>query len=436
MSLLTPTFAGVSRSAARSNRRRSTHLAPNAAAPIARPLVQVGHVFVWLTVFLSFFVLREPAPYELFGVAIIGTSFLFGMAIPRGVLPLLGLLILYVIGGFIGATLDSDFNEARFQILVTAFLAATSFFFACYAAKDSMNRTNLIANAWQWGAVFASVLGVIGYFNIAGTGELLTLYGRAKSTFKDPNVFGPYVAGAIVFAYYRILTTKPSRWLFPLFVIGSCAIGLLLSFSRGAWGYCLFSAGVVTVMQFSLTPRPAERLRIVMLVMLGIGVLAVGLIIAFSVPAISELLTLRASLVQDYDSGELGRFGRHLYGFQLSMEHPFGIGTFGFSEIFEEAPHNVYLNALLAHGWVGFFAYFILVLMTVFQLAKVVLFNPPFRRAAIPLIALFGGLILMGTFIDTDRWRHFFLLLGLSWGVISASITTPYQQARQSSLTS
>lgn len=435
MSLLTPSFAGVSRSAARSNRRRSTHLAPNAAAPIARPLVQVGHVFVWLTVFLSFFVLREPAPYELFGVAIIGTSFLFGMAIPRGVLPLLGLLILYVIGGFIGATLDSDFNEARFQILVTAFLAATSFFFACYAAKDSMNRTNLIANAWQWGAVFASVLGVIGYFNIAGTGELLTLYGRAKSTFKDPNVFGPYVAGAIVFAYYRILTTKPSRWLFPLFVIGSCAIGLLLSFSRGAWGYCLFSAGVVTVMQFSLTPRPAERLRIVMLVMLGIGVLAVGLIIAFSVPAISELLTLRASLVQDYDSGELGRFGRHLYGFQLSMEHPFGIGTFGFSEIFEEAPHNVYLNALLAHGWVGFFAYFILVLMTVFQLAKVVLFNPPFRRAAIPLIALFGGLILMGTFIDTDRWRHFFLLLGLSWGVISASISTPYQQVRESSLT-
>lgn len=426
MNLLTPTVSGV-RPAGRYAR---APIAPNAAAPIARPLVKVGHVFVWLTVFLSFFVLREPAPYELFGVAIIGTSFLFGMAIPRGVLPLLGLLIIYLIGGFIGATLDSDFGEARFQILVTAFLAATSFFFACYAAKDSVNRINMIANAWQWGAVIAATFGVIGYFNIAGTGELLTLYGRAKSTFKDPNVFGPYVAGAILFAYYRILTTKPSRWLFPIFVIGVCALGLLLSFSRGAWGYCLFSAGVVTILQFALTPRPAERLRIIMLVMTGVAMLAVGLMAAFSIPAIGDLLTQRASLIQDYDGGELGRFGRHVIGFQMSLENPFGIGTFGFVEIFDIAPHNVYLNALLAHGWIGFFAYLVLVVLTVLHLAKVVLYNPPFRQAAIPLIALFAGLMLVGTFIDTDRWRHFFLLLGLSWGVISASIANPYQRSR------
>lgn len=424
MSLLAPAFSG-----GRSNRNRAP-LAPNSAAPIARPLVQVGHAVVWFTVFLSFFVLREPAPYELLGVAIIGTSFLFGMTIPRGVLPLLGLLILYVIGGFIGATLDSDFGEARFQILVTAFLAATSFFFACYAAKDSVNRINLIANAWQCGAVLAATLGVIGYFNIAGTGELLTLYGRAKSTFKDPNVFGPYIAGAIVFAYYRILTTKPSRWLFPLFIIGGCALGLLLSFSRGAWGYCLFAAGVVTFLQFALTPRPAERLRIIVLVMMGIALIAVGLIAAFSIPAIGDLLTQRASLIQDYDGGELGRFGRQVIGFQLSIENPFGIGTFGFVERFDIAPHNVYLNALLAHGWMGFFAYFVLVFLTAIHLAKVVLYNPPFRQVAIPLLALFSGLMLMGTFIDTDRWRHFFLLLGLSWGVISASIMEPYRPGR------
>lgn len=427
MSLLTPTVSGVQPA----RHRARAPLAPNAAAPIARPLVQVGHAFVWLAVFSSFFVLREPAPYELFGVAMIGASFLFGMAIPRGVLPLLGLLIIYVIGGFIGTTLDSDFGEARFQILVTAFLAATGFFFACYAAKDSVKRINMIANAWQWGAVIAAALGVVGYFNIAGTGELLTLYGRAKSTFKDPNVFGPYIAGAIVFAYYRILITTPSRWLFPLFVICACALGLLLSFSRGAWGYCLFSAGVVTFLQFVLTPRPAERLRIIMLVMVGIGMIVMGIITAFSIPAIGDLLTQRASLIQDYDGGELGRFGRHLLGFQLSLENPFGIGTFGFVEMFDIAPHNVYLNALLAHGWAGFFAYCVLVFMTVFHLAKTTLYNPPLRQVAIPLIALFGGLMLMGSFIDTDRWRHFFLLLGLSWGVIAASIANPYQPARE-----
>lgn len=65
---------------------------------MARPLVQIGHAWVWLLAFSGFFVLREPAPYELLGVVVIGVSFLFGMTLPRPVLPMLGLLILYVLG--------------------------------------------------------------------------------------------------------------------------------------------------------------------------------------------------------------------------------------------------------------------------------------------------------------------------------------------------
>jgi FtsH-binding integral membrane protein len=63
------------------------------------------------------------------------------------------------------------------------------------------------------------------------------------------------------------------------------------------------------------------------------------------------------------------------------------------------------------------------------QLVRVILFNPPLRSLAIPLFALFLGLALVGTFIDTDRWRHFFLLLGLSWGTIAASVANPFVPA-------
>ena len=159
---------------------------------------------------------------------------------------------------------------------------------------------------------------------------------------------------------------------------------------------------------------------------MGGTLLVAGLAVALSIPAISELFTVRANLIQSYDAGELGRFGRQALGFQMSIHHPLGIGTFGFRDIFGIEPHNVYLSALLRHGWMGFSAYFTLVMLTAYQLLRVVLYHPPLRAAAVPLFALLTGLMLLGALIDTDRWRHFFLLLGLCWGVIAASIAQPY----------
>ena len=403
--------------------------AVSSSTPLARPLVFVGAAFVWLLVFSSFYVLREPAPYELLGVAVIGTGFLFGLRIPRAVLPLLGLLMIYILCAFIGVTFAPNLAEARFQVLVTAFLASTSVFFACYTARDTLKRTGMLVNAWQCGAICASLFGLAGYFNVAGTFDLFTLYGRARGTFQDPNVFGPFVIGAVVFAVFAILSHPMNRWLFPILVIVICSLGILLSFSRGAWGYTLLACGIVTALHFILSTNPAERLRILSLVVVGAGIVAAGIITALSIPQIGDLFTVRANLIQDYDAGELWRFGRHILGFQLSIHHPLGLGALGFREVFGIDPHNVYLNALMTHGWLGFFAYLTLVITTLVQLVRVILFNPPLRSLAIPLFALFLGLALVGTFIDTDRWRHFFLLLGLYWGTIAASVANPFVPA-------
>jgi len=45
-----------------------------------------------------------------------------------------------------------------------------------------------------------------------------------------------------------------------------------------------------------------------------------------------------------------------------------------------------------------------------------------FRRSEIqpilmPVFATFLGLALEGLIIDTDHWRHFYLLIGLIWGL-------------------
>jgi hypothetical protein len=43
----------------------------------------------------------------------------------------------------------------------------------------------------------------------------------------------------------------------------------------------------------------------------------------------------------------------------------------------------------------------------------------PYRLMMIPLIATYSMLVGESAIIDTDHWRHYFLLVGLIWGVAS-----------------
>ena len=51
----------------------------------------------------------------------------------------------------------------------------------------------------------------------------------------------------------------------------------------------------------------------------------------------------------------------------------------------------------------------------------------PWQPYLIAAVAAFVGEVAEGFVIDTDHWRHFFLLLGMIWGLASATFT----QARQ-----
>ena len=57
------------------------------------PLRLIGSAMVAFGVFLSGFVIAEPAPYEVFMAGLIGLWFIFGLKISRAVAPLLALLL-------------------------------------------------------------------------------------------------------------------------------------------------------------------------------------------------------------------------------------------------------------------------------------------------------------------------------------------------------
>ena len=147
---------------------------------------------VTIGVFLSGFVIAEPAPYEVFMAALIGLWFLFGLKISRAVAPLLALLILFMTGGVLSLTVMRDLAGAPLYMAVSGFLALSSVFYAAII-EDRHERLKLIFDAWVAAGVITALLGILGYFGAIPGAANFTLYDRAKGAFQDPNVFGPFL---------------------------------------------------------------------------------------------------------------------------------------------------------------------------------------------------------------------------------------------------
>ena len=100
------------------------------AAVNAKLIAFITAAAVSLGMFLSGFVLDEPAPYELYMAPLIAVWALFGLRISKPVMPLLVLLVSFNIGGMIAMTQMSDLMETPLYLAVSLFLALTAVFFA------------------------------------------------------------------------------------------------------------------------------------------------------------------------------------------------------------------------------------------------------------------------------------------------------------------
>lgn len=393
-----------------------THeLAPAAINAKLIGLISTGAIA--LGVLLSGFVIREPAPYELYMAALIAVWSLFGLRISRAIAPLVVLLVTFNIGGMISMLQMSDLMSTPLYLAVSLFLAFTSIFFAAVTEADP-KLYRVIFLAWVTSAVVTSLLGILGYFGAVPGAEMFTKFGRAAGAFQDPNVFGPFLTLPGIYLLYRLLTGSPARmaiYAVPLLIVTG---GIFLSFSRGAWGLFGASAILLTGFLFLQSNSGMFRLRIVVMSMAALALLTVALLVVLQIPSIAELFTTRAQLVQDYDGARLGRFARYGIGFMLATEKPFGIGPLVFGQIYGEDTHNIWLKALMDYGWLGFGSYLLLIVWTVAAGFRILLRDRPWQPYLLSAYVVFLGHIALGSVIDTDHWRHFYLLLGLIWGAI------------------
>ena len=267
--------------------------APDGLAQQRALLKLVKYAALGLGVALTGYVIFEPAPYELFMVALIAVWALFGLRVSRTVAPLLVLLCVFNIGGMISMTQMADLQDTPLYIAVSLFLAFTAVFFAAIIERDHA-LLPVIFRAYAAAAVFTSVLGVLGYFRLFPGAEMFTLYDRARGGFQDPNVFGPFLMLPAAWLTHGILRERPLKAMLMLTGLTFIALGVFLSFSRAAWGMMVFVVLMVTALSFIGSQSGKFRLRIILLFGLAALLLVAALLIALQIPSVADMFSDRA----------------------------------------------------------------------------------------------------------------------------------------------
>ncbi len=404
MSLALPSSAGYSppRSAARPGLRYES--------------VVSFLVFIWLSTSSISFI--EPSPYDFLSLVAIPAWFFGGVRVHRSAIFILLLWTIYNLLGIAAVLPYWHEPDPRLYQLQSVYLFVTVVVFTLYFSERAETRYVVAMNGFVASAVFASLVGIVGYLNIAGLGEFTTRYeGRVSGTFKDPNVLGSFMILAVSYSYSRLLLGNAKWPVTNAVCLAICVAGLFLSFSRGAWAASILGMAVVTIFAFIAAQSSAQRSRIVIVVFAGLLAVAVGIAIILMDTQTRELLLLRASATQDYDVGETGRFGNQLRAIMELLGEPFGYGPLRLRLTFGLDPHNSYIGAFANYGWIGGFLWLVICGSTLFVGFRMMLTKSPFRPMAIAAVPGLFALLAQGMQIDVDHWRFLYLGFGAVWGL-------------------
>jgi hypothetical protein len=412
--------------------------APAQAAPLRERILLA---VLYVTVLASSVAIIEPSPHDVLVVLLALTCIAAGVHFDRKTTALFLMLVIWNSSGLLSLINVVD-REKTIQYSATSlYLSAAAVVWAMLLSQNTMARLTVLRSAYVLTAFLSSVAGVCGYLNaFPGAYELFAAGGRAMGAFKDPNVYSPFLIWPALVVLERMLVRRIS--LMDAAILVTLLAALLVAFSRGAWVHFGISSFVLIVFTFVTAKQTKTRLRLVYMSVIAIVALA-GLVVALlSVPEIYEMFNERAHLLNSYDVGDGGRFRLQETAVAAVLDHVNGMGPFGFASTQANQQHNVYLQAFLVYGWLGGTVYILMLLTTLKVALRSVFVTTPWQPYLIVTIAAFVGEVLEGFIIDTDHWRHFFLLLGMIWGLFAATSnyireqsmllpTTPTGLARQ-----
>jgi len=407
------------------------HSAAAAAHGVTAALPQQLLNFVlFVTVLLSSIAFIEPSPHDVSMLLLFLTCIGAHVRFDRKLAPLLVLLTVWLVGGCLSLMQVGDQRQNIQYIGTSFYLAAAAIIFACVFCDGDLLRLAIVRRAYLIAALVATAAGYIGFFHLLPHSDIFLDNDRVSATFKDPNVYAPFLIFPLLMLLIDLIVrgVRFSR----LVILAALLGGLVLSFSRGAWGHLAISAALAIVLLLITTPDRHMRGRILLLSFGAVVAMALLLIALMLIPSVHDLFLERAKAIQPYDVGPGGRFWEQKLALSVILDHPNGLGPFEFSRIYGSQQHDVYMQGFLVYGWLGGAAYLAVVVVTLGIGLRAAVMPAPWQAYLIAAYAGFVGEAFEGLIVDTDHWRHFFLLLGMTWGLTAATINLHRQQARHS----
>lgn len=371
--------------------------------------------------FISGYVKREPAPFDLLLVMAIGFWAMTG-AFVRGkrLMWVCFALAPYAATQITGMIVSHDPLKSLAVGAVTLYLIVSVPVIASIAGNPRWQVPKAMYTGLLISGVVFSAISILAYLNMFPMPWRWLLHKRAAGGFKDPNVFAAWLVPAFLYAVSAALDTKGRRSIAYAVCGGVMGMALLVAFSRGAWGQCALTLMVTYGLQV-LTPDPEGKKRKPrpgLWVFAGLLALAIAVYLSTN-EAFVDLWSVRFGK-QDYDQE---RFSAHDRGWELGISSMFGLGPGRVDAVVGMNVHNNYLHVLLEGGWLSLLGYAGFLIISIARATWMALVAPDgedrlfFRVAAASLI----GLAAESWIIDIYHWRHLWYMAAAAWFPIRVS---------------
>lgn len=390
---------------------------------------RISLALLWLMLAISSIVFIEPAPYDILGLALVAAFFMLGLRIPARLRNAAILLGIFFLANVIASALTPEPTDSFRALAVRFYMLASWLLFTCMVFEDPERVIRVLFSGYIVAAVIAVTAGALGYYKLVPYTEQLVEFGRVRSTFKDANVYGPFLVPVIM---YLIVKLETASWRKKPFLAGLFAymiFGILVGYSRGSW--VNLGVALLTYFTLRLLVQKSAYLKQRLLLQGGMLLLFAALFLGWisTTDQIKDMAAKRAHIIQYYDFQDgRGRFVRQQLVLKRSLEEPLGIGA-GQSEqpfFFNKAPHNVYLHVLIESGWIGAVAFFSFLGLTLWKSLRFLHLESDIQIVYIAVFASVIGLLVQSLFVDSTHWRHMYLLFGMLWGPLLG----PYMYAQ------
>lgn len=376
-------------------------------------------ILLFFTMLTSSVVLLEPSPYDLFMIIFLSILLLsLHLKLNKTILFPIIFSLLFLLTNAISMFFVQYPTTTILYFVITCYLVLTFILLIGFFQKTKAGTAHVILVGYYYAALIATIIGLLAYFSLLQSSDLFLMFGRVKSTFKDPNVFGPFL---VIPALYALSLSESVRKKtggkilhFLLFIL--LTIGIIISFSRAAWGN--FSISFFLYILMAKKEIFVARLRTILFIV----VLAVPVVmVLIQSPAIEDLLSSRLT-IKKYDSD---RFGTQKEAFTHGFSNLLGMGP-GQSEMeFQYSPHSLYARVFTENGVVGLVSILSIIFLSIWRSYKNYRHSNYLESPIYAIIfSSLVGLSFNSFFIDTLHWRHFWIVLALAWLPIKTETQT------------